>query len=59
MNFERFSGLIVFDLGQNMAGWCRIRFRGPPGYGVYIRHGETITLPDIGTEYIYTLWLSH
>ncbi|CAF1475050.1 unnamed protein product [Adineta ricciae] len=44
------SGLIIFDLGQNMAGWCRIKFHGPSGYGVYIRHGETITLPDIATN---------
>jgi hypothetical protein len=41
-------GVQVFDLGQNMAGWCRFRFRGARGVGVYIRHGEILT-PSIVT----------
>jgi hypothetical protein len=40
-------GLLTFDLGQNMAGWCRLKFRGPPGLGVYMRHGEVLTQPVI------------
>jgi alpha-L-rhamnosidase len=39
------SGLQTFDLGQNMAGWCRLRFNGPSGYGIYIRHGEVLVEP--------------
>ena len=27
------SGIDIFDLGQNMVGWCRIRFNGPRGIG--------------------------
>ncbi len=40
----------TFDLGQNIAGWCRFRFRGPSGLGVYIHHGEALTKPDINTK---------
>lgn len=29
-----------------MAGWCRLRFKGARGYGVYIRHGEILTQPS-------------
>jgi hypothetical protein len=35
-------GVQVFDLGQNMAGWCRFRFLGARGVGIYIRHGEIL-----------------
>ncbi|CAF2815602.1 unnamed protein product [Rotaria sp. Silwood2] len=41
-----------------MVGWCRLRFRGPSGFGVYIRHGEVLTQPVISTNHsarnIYT-----
>lgn len=39
---ESLIGLRTFDLGQNMAGWCRLRFKGPSGYGTYMRHGEAL-----------------
>ncbi|CAM2710602.1 unnamed protein product [Rotaria socialis] len=52
------SGIRTFDLGQNMVGWCRIRFHGPSGFGVYIRHGEILTQPVVSTNHsarnIYT-----
>ncbi|CAF0993590.1 unnamed protein product [Rotaria sordida] len=52
------SGLQTFDLGQNIAGWCRLRFRGPSGFGVYIRYGEALTQPVVSTNHssrnIYT-----
>ncbi|WP_197526988.1 family 78 glycoside hydrolase catalytic domain [Pirellulimonas nuda] len=38
-------GAYVFDLGQNMVGWCRLRVRGPAGARVRLRHAETL-LPD-------------
>ena len=45
------AGVFVFDLGQNMAGRCRVALRGPAGSTVTIRHAE-MTNED-GT--IYTL----
>ena len=36
-------GIRIFDLGQNIAGWCRFTFRGPPGFAVYMRYGEVLT----------------
>ncbi|CAF3787848.1 unnamed protein product [Rotaria magnacalcarata] len=52
------DGIRTFDLGQNMVGWCRIRFHGPSGFGVYIRHGEILTQPVVSTNHsarnIYT-----
>lgn len=35
-------GLFVFDLGQNIAGWTRLRVRGPGGTQVMLRHAEDI-----------------
>jgi hypothetical protein len=44
------TGLRTFDLGQNIAGWCRLKFRGPPGFGVYIRYGEVLAQPTVSTK---------
>ena len=38
-------GVFVFDLGQNMAGWCRLKVSGPAGTLVTLRHAETLK-PD-------------
>jgi alpha-L-rhamnosidase len=38
-------GVYVFDLGQNIAGWCRLKVSGPRGTVVKLRHAETL-LPD-------------
>lgn len=35
-------GVYVFDMGQNFAGWCRLRVRGPRGTVVRLRHAELI-----------------
>ena len=35
-------GVFVFDLGQNMAGWCRLTVAGPAGTAVKIRYGERV-----------------
>ena len=43
-------GVWVFDLGQNMVGWCRLRVSGPRGTAISLRHAETV-LPD-GTLYL-------
>jgi len=53
--FERKSnkystGVHTFDLGQNIAGWCRLRFLGPSGYGTYARHGEALVQGTVGDK---------
>jgi alpha-L-rhamnosidase len=42
-------GMFVFDMGQNMVGWCRLNVMGPRGTKVTLRHAETLR-PD-GTLY--------
>ena len=42
-------GVYIFDLGQNIGGWCRLKVRGPQGTVIKLRHGETL-MPD-GTLY--------
>ncbi|UJR09426.1 hypothetical protein I4U23_013666 [Adineta vaga] len=44
------SGIHIFDLGQNMVGWCRIHFHGSRGIAVQIRHAEILTPPVISTR---------
>ncbi|HET7625075.1 MAG TPA: family 78 glycoside hydrolase catalytic domain [Verrucomicrobiae bacterium] len=46
-------GVFIFDLGQNMVGWCRLKISGPSGTRVTLRHAETLK-PD-GTLYIANL----
>ena len=46
-------GVFVFDMGQNLVGWCRLTVRGPAGTTVALRHAETL-LPD-GTLYTANL----
>ncbi len=46
-------GTYVFDLGQNMVGWARLRASGPPGRKVVVRHAEMLN-PD-GTLYTTNL----
>ncbi|MCH5374934.1 MAG: glycoside hydrolase family 78 protein, partial [Planctomycetes bacterium] len=46
-------GVWVFDLGQNIVGWCRLRVEGPRGTAVRLRHAET--LDDEGMLYTENL----
>ncbi len=46
-------GVWIFDLGQNLVGWCRLRVAGPRGATVSLRHAETLR-PD-GTLYLDNL----
>jgi alpha-L-rhamnosidase len=46
-------GVFVFDLGQNMVGWCRVRAQGRAGQTVTIRHAEMLN--DDGTLYTANL----
>ena len=43
-------GIHTFDLGQNMVGWCRFKFLGPRGLGVYIRHAEVLAQPVVASK---------
>ncbi|MEX0747217.1 MAG: family 78 glycoside hydrolase catalytic domain, partial [Rhodothermales bacterium] len=36
------AGETVFDLGQNMVGWVRLKVRGPRGTSVKLRHAEVL-----------------
>ncbi|MHA1730783.1 MAG: family 78 glycoside hydrolase catalytic domain, partial [Promethearchaeota archaeon] len=35
-------GTYIFNLGQNLAGWCEITLDGPAGTAVKLRHGEML-----------------
>lgn len=35
-------GVFIFDMGQNMVGWCRLKVKGPAGTEVRLRHAETL-----------------
>ena len=35
-------GVFVFDMGQNFAGWVRLRVQGPEGTAVKLRFGELL-----------------
>ncbi|MGO9262250.1 MAG: family 78 glycoside hydrolase catalytic domain [Bryobacteraceae bacterium] len=43
----------IFDMGQNMVGWCRLQVSGPKGAQVRLRHAETLN-PD-GSLYVANL----
>lgn len=46
-------GVFVFDLGQNLVGWCRLNVRASKGAEVTLRHAEAIN--DDGTIYTENL----
>ncbi len=35
-------GVYIFDMGQNMVGWCRLTVAGPRGSKVTLRHAERL-----------------
>ncbi|MDR1098202.1 MAG: glycoside hydrolase family 78 protein, partial [Tannerella sp.] len=43
----------IFDLGQNIVGWCRLTLPYNPGRSITIRHGEVLN--DDGTLYTASL----
>ncbi|MFC5471546.1 family 78 glycoside hydrolase catalytic domain [Cohnella suwonensis] len=47
------SGTYIFDMGQNMVGWTRLRARGPRGAKVTVSHAEMLR-PD-GSLYLDNL----
>ncbi|UJR34539.1 hypothetical protein I4U23_027316 [Adineta vaga] len=44
------SGVRTFDLGQNIVGWCRIRFQGSRGFRTSIRYAEILVQPVVSTN---------
>ncbi len=46
-------GVYVFDMGQNMVGWCRLTVEGPAGATVTLRHAEMLNAD--GTIYTANL----
>lgn len=46
-------GVYVFDLGQNMVGWARVKVKGRAGQKIVVRHAEMLN-PD-GTIYTANL----
>ncbi len=50
---EIHPGVFIFDMGQNMVGWCRLHVSGPAGTAVMLRHAETLK-PD-GSLYMANL----
>ena len=46
-------GVFIFDMGQNMVGWCRLKVSGTAGTKVSLRHAETLK-PD-GSLYLANL----
>jgi alpha-L-rhamnosidase len=39
---ERGGGVFMYDLGQNMVGWARLRVTGPAGATIQLRFGEVL-----------------
>jgi alpha-L-rhamnosidase len=46
-------GVYIFDLGQNIGGWCRMQVSGPSGTVVTLRHAESLN--QDGTLYTANL----
>ena len=47
------EGNYLFDIGENIAGWCNIQLEGEPGDRIVLRHGEI--LDDAGELYTENL----
>ena len=50
---EIHPGVFIFDMGQNMVGWCRLHVSGAAGTQIMLRHAETLK-PD-GSLYMANL----
>jgi alpha-L-rhamnosidase len=46
-------GVWIYDMGQNMVGWCHLLVTGPKGTEIQLRHAETLA-PD-GSLYVDNL----
>jgi len=50
---EPVSGVWVFDLGQNLVGWCRLKGKSRPGQPITMRYAEMLN--DKGAVYTANL----
>ncbi len=50
---ESAPGIYIYDLGQNITGWVKLKISGPAGTRITLRHGERLN-PD-GTLYTENL----
>ena len=50
---EPAPGVYVFDLGQNLVGWCQLRAHGAQGDEIVLRHAEHVR--NDGTIYVTNL----
>ena len=50
------KGYFIFDIGENIAGWCNIHIDGEPGDSIVLRHGEI--LDEDGELYTKNLGLA-
>ncbi|MBC8079872.1 MAG: family 78 glycoside hydrolase catalytic domain [Gorillibacterium sp.] len=50
-------GVYVFDMGQNMVGWCRLNVQDEAGATIIMKHNEMLN-PD-GTVYMDNLHAGH
>jgi alpha-L-rhamnosidase len=44
------DGNYIFDVGENIAGWCEIQLKGGPGDEIVLSHGEMLDGEDLYTE---------
>jgi alpha-L-rhamnosidase len=40
---EPYPGIYIFDMGQNMVGWCRLNVQGRRGTPITLRYAERLT----------------
>ena len=50
------NGHYIFDVGQNIAGWCKIQLEGEPGDLITMQHGEI--LDEVGNLYTENLGMA-
>lgn len=48
------SGKTIFDMGQNMVGWIRVRVDGPVGTRITFRFAEVLEHGELGTRPLRT-----
>ncbi len=48
-------GVWIYDLGQNLVGWCRLKVEGPAGTEIRLRHAETLDPSGNGELYVANL----
>ena len=54
--WESRPGVFLFDLGQNIAGWARIRVQGPAGQQIRLRFGERLRDGQIDRKMGGLIW---